>query len=74
MADSKLAEAMGAVSLGPLLNTPEAVASVVSRLLEDKADVAVDCEGRDLCRNGTLDLLQLSNGSSTWLVDVATLV
>ena len=37
MTDSKLAEAMGAVSLGPLLNTPEAVASVVSRLLEDEA-------------------------------------
>jgi exonuclease 3'-5' domain-containing protein 1 len=73
MADSKLAEAMGAISLGPLLNTTEAVASVVSRLLEDEAQVAVDCEGRDLCRNGTLDLLQLSNGSSTWLVDVATL-
>lgn len=56
-----------------LLDTEEAVRRVTGELLAAGTPVAVDFEGRDLCRAGKLDLMQLSNGTRTWLIDVTTL-
>jgi exonuclease 3'-5' domain-containing protein 1 len=74
----KLADTLDATTLEPdnpiqLLDTEEAVARVTAQLLAAGTPVAVDFEGRDLCRAGKLDLMQLSDGTRTWLVDVTTL-
>ena len=75
---AKLADTLDATTLEPdnpiqLLDTEEAVARVTGELLAAGTPVAVDFEGRDLCRAGKLDLMQLSNGTRTWLIDVTTL-
>jgi exonuclease 3'-5' domain-containing protein 1 len=75
---AKLAETLDATALEPdnliqLLDAEEAVARVTGELLAAGTPVAVDFEGRDLCRAGKLDLVQLSNGTRTWLIDVTTL-
>ena len=56
-----------------VLDTTEATAKVVLQLLQAKAPIAVDFEGVDLCRRGELCLVQMSNGTTTWLVDITTL-
>ena len=56
-----------------VLDTVEATAKVVLQLLQAKAPIAVDFEGVDLCRRGELCLVQMSNGTTTWLVDITTL-
>ena len=56
-----------------VLDTAEATAKVVHQLLQAKAPVAVDFEGVDLCRNGELALVLLSDGTTTWLVDITTM-
>jgi hypothetical protein len=47
-----------------VLDTAEATAKVVHQLLQAKAPVAVDFEGVDLCRNGELALVLLSDGGT----------
>ncbi len=74
----ELADALGAaLSLDDdpiqLLDTEEGVARVTERLLSAGTPIAVDFEGRDLCRSGKLDLMQVSDGTRTWLIDVTTL-
>lgn len=74
----KLSETLDATTLDldspiQLVDTEEAVRRVTSDLLAAGTPVAVDFEGRDLCRAGKLDLMQLSNGTRTWLIDVTTL-
>ena len=56
-----------------VLDTAEATAKVVHQLLRAKLPVAVDFEGVDLCRNGELALVLLSDGTTTWLVDITTM-
>ena len=56
-----------------VLDTAEATAKVVRQLLQAKAPVALDFEGVDLCRNGELALVLLSDGTTTWLVDITTM-
>ena len=47
-----------------VLDTAEATAKVVRQLLQARAPVAVDFEGVDLCRNGELALVLLSDGGT----------
>ena len=73
-----LAETLDATTLDPdtpiqVIDTEEAVRRVTGELLAAGMPVAVDFEGRDLCRAGKLDLMQVSNGTRTWLIDVTTL-
>ena len=56
-----------------VLDTAEATANVVRQLLRAKVPVAVDFEGVDLCRNGELALVLISDGATTWLVDITTM-
>ena len=74
----KLADTLDATTLesdSPIkvIDTKEAVRRVTGELLAAGTPIAVDFEGRDLCRAGKLDLMQLSNGTRTWLIDVTTL-
>ena len=74
----KLADTLDATTLeseSPIqvIDTEEAVRRVTGELLAAGTPVAIDFEGRDLCRAGKLDLMQVSNGTRTWLIDVTTL-
>ena len=57
----------------PMVDTIKGVASVVEMLLNNGAPIAFDAEGVNLCRDGKLSLVQLSNGSSTFLIDITKL-
>ena len=58
---------------GGLVDTEAGVRQLAAWLMETKKTVAFDAEGVDLCRNGRLALVQLSDGEKTWLVDVVAL-
>jgi exonuclease 3'-5' domain-containing protein 1 len=57
-----------------VLDTVEALAPYVTKLLEDGKAVAVDFEGVDLCRHGELCIVQLAQlDGATVLVDICAL-
>jgi len=56
------------------VDTVEGVQSMLRRLRDGgAAEVAIDLEGVDLCRSGELCILQLSDGETTWVVDIFAL-
>jgi len=55
-----------------LVDTVDGVKTMLKQL-ENTREVAMDLEGVDLCRSGELCILQLSDGKTTWLVDVEAL-
>lgn len=63
----------GVVPNGGLVDTLDALKSLTAHLLAAKTEIAVDFEGVDLCRDGELCLVQISDGETTWLVDVHVL-
>ena len=74
----KLADTLDATTLesdSPIqvVDTEAHMLRVTRELVSSGAPIAVDFEGRDLCRAGKLDLMQVSNGTRTWLIDVTTL-
>lgn len=60
--------------IGGLIDTKDGVRALAAWLLaQTDLEVAFDAEGIDLSRDGRLCLLQLSDGATTWLVDVVVL-
>jgi len=56
------------------VDTVSGVKAMIDTLKKDDTkEVAIDFEGVDLCRSGELCIMQLSDGKSTWLIDVTTL-
>lgn len=59
---------------GGLVDTKGGVQALSAWLLSHPdTPIAFDAEGVNLCRDGQLCLVQLSDGSATWLVDVVAL-
>jgi ribonuclease D len=56
------------------VDTKARVQALAEWILAHKGlEIAFDCEGVDLSRDGRLYLVQLSDGASTWVVDVVVL-
>ena len=60
-----------AVATVETVETAEKVREMVDTIAENGTkEVAIDIEGVDLCRSGEVSIIQLSDGKTTWIVDV----
>lgn len=56
------------------IDTKDGVSRMTKAILSEKTpEIAIDFEGVDLCRDGELCIAQISDGKSTWIVDITTL-